>query len=79
MEQKNHQHITGTVVRVSSNQTIRIATKVTKVHPLYHKRYSQMKYFVAHDETNSSKVGDEVTIAMCSPISKRKHWTVVAK
>jgi len=79
MEQTNHQHISGTVVRVSSAQTIRIATKVTKVHPLYHKRYSQVKYFVAHDPNNSCKVGDAVTIAMCSPISKSKHWTVVAK
>jgi small subunit ribosomal protein S17 len=75
-EQKNQHTITGTVVKVSSANTIKIATKVTKVHPLYHKRYSRTRHYVAHDPNNSVQVGDQVTIASCRPISKNKHWIV---
>jgi small subunit ribosomal protein S17 len=79
MDKINNQPVTGTVVRVSSANTIRVAFKVTKVHPIYRKRYTLTKHFVAHDESNTAKVGDEVIIVMCRPISKSKHWTVLAK
>lgn len=70
--------INGTVVKVSSTQTIRVSTKVTKVHPLYRKRYSQVRHYVAHDPNGTAKVGDAVTIVACRPISKTKHWIVRA-
>ena len=70
------QTIRGTVVKKSSPQTIRITTKVTKVHPLYKKRYSRNLYYIAHDPSDAVKVGDEVTIVACRPISKIKHWIV---
>ena len=78
-EQSAQQGIQATVVKVSSAQTIRVATKITKVHPLYRKRYSQVKHYVAHDPNSSAKVGDTVTIVMCRPISKNKHWTLLEK
>jgi len=78
-DQKHQPSIKGTVVKVSSANTIRISTKVTKVHPLYRKRYSQMKHYVAHDPSNTAKVGDLVTIVQCRPISKNKHWTLLEK
>ena len=78
-DKKQQQSIQGTVVKISSLNTIRIATKVTKVHPLYRKRYTLTKYFVAHDADNSAKIGDNVTIVMCKPISKNKHWTLLGK
>ena len=70
------QAVRGTVVKKSSAQTIRVSFKVTKMHPLYKKRYSQLRYFVAHDEADTAKVGDEVTIIPCRPMSKIKHWIV---
>jgi len=73
---KNLQPITGVVSKVSDPHTIRIATKVTKMHPLYRKRYTLTKHYVAHDPKGTAKVGDEVTIVMCRPISKTKHWTI---
>ena len=73
------QSIQGTVTKVSSAQTIRVTTKVTKVHPLYRKRYSQLKHFVVHDPKNTAKVGDSVSIVPCRPVSKNKHWTLLEK
>lgn len=72
----NLQPITGTVVKVSDPHTIRVTYKVTKVHPLYRKRYTLSKYVVAHDPNSSAKVGDIVTVVMCRPISKTKRWTI---
>ena len=73
---KNLQPITGVIVKVSDSSTVRIATKVTKMHPLYRKRYTQTKHYVAHNPEGKAKLGDTVTIVMCRPISKTKHWTI---
>ena len=33
--------------------------------------------FLAHDENNTAKVGDTVSIIESRPISKRKSWSLV--
>ena len=77
-ESKPHTHtVKGTVVKLSSAQTIRVAAKYTKVHPIYKKRYTRTGFFLVHDEGNVAKVGDIVTIAACRPISKNKQWRLV--
>jgi len=76
MSEKTLQTITGTIVKVSSTQTVKVATKVTKVHPLYRKRYSLTKQYTAHDEAGTAKVGDIVTIIPCRPVSKTKRWAI---
>lgn len=76
MSEKQIQTIRGTVVKKGSAQTIRVAIKVTAVHPMYKKRYSQMRYYIAHDPSDQVKVGDEVTIVACAPMSKIKHFIV---
>lgn len=69
--------ITGTVVKATTPQTIKIATKVTKEHPLYRKRYTLTKTYIAHDPNGTAKLGDVVTIAPCRPVSKSKRWQVL--
>ncbi|HSI20643.1 MAG TPA: 30S ribosomal protein S17 [Verrucomicrobiae bacterium] len=76
MSDKQIQTVKGIVVKKGSTQTIKVAVKVTKVHPIYKKRYSQTRHYIAHDESDAVKVGDNVTIVACRPISKIKHWTV---
>jgi small subunit ribosomal protein S17 len=44
---------------------------------LYKKFIRRSKKYMAHDETNASKVGDRVQIRECRPLSKSKHWEVV--
>lgn len=72
----NQQTVQGTVVKVGSAQTVRVATKVTKLHPLYQKRYTRTRYFLVHDPESNAKVGDIVTIVSCRPVSKLKHWVI---
>lgn len=77
--EKKYQTITGIVTKLCSSQTIQVSTKVTKVHPLYRKRYSLVRKYIAHDQNDGVKVGDTVTIIACRPISKLKHWTLLEK
>jgi small subunit ribosomal protein S17 len=77
-EKKPHvQTVRGTVVKVSSTQTVRVASKMTKVHPIYKKRYTRTRHFLVHDEAGKAQVGDTVTIAACRPISKSKQWRII--
>jgi small subunit ribosomal protein S17 len=75
-ENKQIQTVVGTVVKKTTPQTVKVATKVTKVHPLYKKRYTLTRTYVAHDPSDSHVVGDNVTIEACRPISKSKHWII---
>jgi small subunit ribosomal protein S17 len=44
------------------------------MHPIYKKRFVVSKKYYAHDENNSSKMGDLVKIRECKPLSKSKRW-----
>lgn len=46
-------------------------------HPLYKKYMRRSKKYMAHDETNARKVGDQVQIRECRPLSKNKNWEIV--
>ena len=49
------------------------------MHPIYKKFIRRSKKYSAHDENNAHKIGEEVNIRECRPISKRKRWEVVAE
>jgi len=74
--QKKIQTITGTVSRISNASTIKVSTKVTKMHPIYRKRFTLTRSYVAHNPGKDVKVGDPVTIQTCRPLSKTKHWVI---
>jgi small subunit ribosomal protein S17 len=46
-------------------------------HPLYGKSIRRSTKLHAHDENNTAKTGDLVTIKESRPISKTKSWTLV--
>jgi small subunit ribosomal protein S17 len=48
-------------------------------HPKYGKYMKQSKKYKAHDEENTYKVGDKVSIEETRPISKDKTFKVVGK
>ena len=73
---KKVQSVRGTITKISSINTVRVESKVTKVHPIYRKRYTLTRHYVAHDPKGSAQVGEEVTIVSCRPISKQKHWVI---
>ena len=67
----------GTVVSDKGDKTITVLVERRVRHPIYKKYIRKSKKYAAHDETNSRKVGEVVSIIECAPISKRKRWTLV--
>lgn len=67
----------GTVTKISGAKTIRVEVNEYRAHPKYKKQYRITKNFLAHDEAEKSKVGDDVVIQQSKPFSKRKSWILV--
>lgn len=68
----------GTVVSDKSDKTIVVRVERRFAHPMFQKTVRRTKKYKAHDESNQFKIGDNVSIEECSPISKDKRWTVLA-
>lgn len=69
--------LVGTVISTAMNKTAVVRVDRVKIHKKYQKRYTVSKKFKAHDENNSSKVGERVTIEETRPVSKEKKWRIV--
>jgi small subunit ribosomal protein S17 len=67
----------GTVTSDKGDKTITVLVQRRMMHPVYKKIVTTSKKYAAHDERNSCKIGDAVSIIECAPISKRKRWTLV--
>ncbi len=70
--------LTGKVVSDKMDKTVTVSVERRIMHPVYKKFIKRSKKFHAHDEGNSCKVGDEVSIIECAPVSKSKKWVVVS-
>jgi len=46
-------------------------------HKKYKKYHKVSKKYKVHDVGNTKKIGDEVTIMECRPLSKDKHFVIV--
>ena len=68
--------ISGTVISSNGNKTIVVGVRSRVKHNLYKKIVKSGKKYHAHDENNSFKKGDFVTIQESKPISKLKTWIV---
>jgi small subunit ribosomal protein S17 len=68
----------GVVVSDKNDKTIVVQVERRYTHPLLKKTVRRTKKYHAHDETNSFKVGDQVSIEETRPISKNKRWIAVA-
>jgi len=67
--------------RVTSNKmdkTVVVSVVTSTRHPLYKKIIKKRTRFYAHDEKNICQIGDQVSIMETRPLSKLKHWRVVA-
>lgn len=69
----------GIITSKSGDKTVVVTVHRYAVHPIYKKQYRISKKFHAHDEANTSQVGDEVTIVETNPISKLKKWRVASE
>jgi small subunit ribosomal protein S17 len=69
----------GVVVSDKGEKTVVVLVERRVMHPIYKKFIKRSKKYMAHDETDAVKTGDNVRIRECRPISKRKHWEVLAE
>lgn len=69
----------GVVVSDKMDKTVTVKVERRIMHPLYKKFIRRSKKYAAHDENNTCKVGDFVSIRECRPISKRKKWEVLTE
>jgi small subunit ribosomal protein S17 len=76
-ELKNGKTLKGTVVSDKMAKTIVVEVKRFIKHPKYGKYFNLSKKYKAHDEVGKAKLGDEVTIRECRPLSKDKHFEVI--
>ncbi|MCL2469740.1 MAG: 30S ribosomal protein S17 [Alphaproteobacteria bacterium] len=67
----------GTVVSDKGDKTVTVLVERRVMHPIYKKYIRTSKKYAAHDEENLCKVGQNVSIIECRPISKRKRWSVM--
>ena len=68
--------VTGVVVSDKMNKTVKVAIERQIRDPLYGKTSKRTSTFLAHDEKNDAKVGDQVAIVPSRPLSARKRWVV---
>ena len=68
----------GTVVSDKMDKTVVVRVDRRVTHPLYKKIITRSKKFAAHDEQNAFRVGDQVRIQECRPLSKTKYFEVMA-
>ena len=79
MQTINRKTLRGTVVSDKMDKTVIVSVERYVKHPKYKKFQKISKRYKAHDETNSAKVGDEVMIRECRPMSKDKTFELVTK
>ena len=69
----------GTVVSDKNDKTVVVRVERRYTHPVMQKTVRQSKKYKAHDENNTFKVGDMVSIQESKPISKDKRWVVITE
>ncbi len=70
--------LTGTVTSDKNEQTVTVSVERRFTHPVLKKTIRKSKKYRAHDAKNDFKIGDQVRIQECAPISKTKRWEVLA-
>ena len=68
----------GIVVSNKMDKTVVVKVSRLAEHSLYGKRIRRAKKYVAHDEENICRIGDEVRIRETRPLSKTKRWELVS-
>jgi len=59
------------------DKTITVKTNRVMHHPVYNKLMRLATKFKVHDEKNTAKIGDVVSIEETRPLSKTKRWRLV--
>jgi len=74
VEKRGDRVLTGRVVSNKMDKTIAVLVERLVRHETYGKFLRRSTKLLAHDESNSAREGDTVTITPCRPLSRRKSW-----
>jgi small subunit ribosomal protein S17 len=77
MQENKSVTLTGAVISISGDKSIRVAREYKVKHPKYGKYMKKRMKIAVHDQNNVAKLGDLVEIAECRPVSKSKSWRVI--
>jgi small subunit ribosomal protein S17 len=66
----------GVVVSDKMDKGVVVSVEWQVRHGVYGKTQKRTSRFLAHDEENTAKLGDEVAIVESRPLSRRKRWIV---
>ena len=75
-DRKQRKVRTDMVISNKMDKTVVVEVSRTVVHPVYKKFVRRRKRFMAHDEENRCRIGDEVMIVETKPLSRHKNWRV---
>ena len=73
----NKREVSGVVVRDKLDKGVIVAVERRVRDGVYGKIRRRTTKFMAHDESNSLKVGDRVAMVESRPLSRRKRFVVV--
>src|SRR5688572_8671331 len=73
---QRRRNVTGVVVSDKMQKTIVVKVERRVRHGLYKKYVEKSRRFKAHDEQNTAKVGDLVSLVESRPLSKEKRWVL---
>ena len=74
---QKRQTLSGVVVSNKMKDTAVVIVERYEKHEKYGKYRSRRTKIMAHDPGNTRKVGEEVTIEACRPLSKRKAFKII--
>ena len=72
------QSFTGVVIKTAMKDTATVQVDRFEKNAKYKKYFVRSKKYLAHNPGNTAQVGDTVTIEATRPISKLKHFAIVA-
>ena len=67
----------GVVVSKMGTKSVVVEVSYREIHPVYGKVITRTKKYHAHDEADTAKVGDNVSIMETRPLSATKRWRIV--
>ena len=67
----------GVVASKMGAKSVVVKVSYRERHPVYGKIVTRTKKYHAHDEEDTAKVGDNVTIMETRPLSATKRWRIV--
>ena len=68
----------GVVASKMGAKSVVVTVSYREVHPMYGKVVTRTKKYHVHDEDDTAKVGDVVSIMETRPMSATKRWRIVA-